>query len=75
MVTKKMLTLITIDNVTKGIIATEGYTLKSVLKKGVKLILKDTANLSTGGTAEDVTDVVHPANLFYGRTHFKNYRS
>jgi len=61
---EKMLTLITIDNVTKGIIATEGYTLKSVLKKGVKLILKDTANLSTGGTAEDVTDVVHPANLF-----------
>jgi len=28
------------------------------------LILKDTANLSTGGTAEDVTDIVHPDNIF-----------
>tara|TARA_R100000935_G_scaffold26712_1_gene46698 strand:+ start:213 stop:2831 length:2619 start_codon:yes stop_codon:yes gene_type:complete len=61
---EKMLTLITIDNVTKGLIASEGYTLKTVLKNGERLILKDTANLSTGGTAEDVTDVVHPANLF-----------
>ncbi|CAM4330354.1 cyanophycin synthetase [Gillisia hiemivivida] len=61
---EKMLTLITIDNVTKGIIVSEGYTLKTVLKKGQRFILKDTANLSTGGTAEDVTDVVHPANLF-----------
>ncbi|HOO10634.1 MAG TPA: Mur ligase family protein, partial [Cyclobacteriaceae bacterium] len=26
--------------------------------------LKDTANLSTGGTAEDVTDIVHPYNVF-----------
>ncbi len=61
---EKMLTLITIDKITKGIISSGGYTLKSVLKKGEKFILKDTANLSTGGTAEDVTDMVHPANLF-----------
>lgn len=26
--------------------------------------LKDTANISTGGTAEDVTDLVHPDNVF-----------
>ena len=61
---EKMLTLITIDKITKEIISSGGYTLKSVLKKGEKFILKDTANLSTGGTAEDVTDIVHPANLF-----------
>lgn len=28
------------------------------------LILKETANLSSGGTARDVTDTVHPFNLF-----------
>ena len=27
------------------------------------MLLKDTANLSTGGTAEDVTDIMHPANV------------
>jgi len=26
--------------------------------------LKSTANLSTGGTAEDVTDLIHPYNVF-----------
>jgi cyanophycin synthetase len=33
------------------------------LPKDEMLILKDTANLSTGGTSEDVTDIVHPANV------------
>lgn len=61
---EKMLTLIKIDTLTKGIIGFKGYTLKTILEKGEKLVLKDTANLSTGGTAEDVTDVVHPANIF-----------
>ena len=28
------------------------------------LYLKDTANISSGGTAEDVTDLVHPSNVF-----------
>ncbi|NCS70955.1 MAG: hypothetical protein GW780_02195, partial [Candidatus Aenigmarchaeota archaeon] len=37
---EKMLTLITIDKITKGIISSGGYTLKSVLKKGEKFILK-----------------------------------
>ena len=32
-------------------------------KKDEIFILKDTANLSTGGTAEDVTDIVHPSNV------------
>ncbi|KXK00028.1 MAG: UDP-N-acetylmuramyl tripeptide synthetase [Acidobacteria bacterium OLB17] len=41
-----------------------GYTLGSVLKKGEVLYLKTTANISTGGTAIDVTDEVHPENVF-----------
>ena len=60
---EKELTAITINDLTKTIIADAGYTEDSVLAQGEKLILKDTANLSTGGTAEDVTDIVHPANV------------
>jgi cyanophycin synthetase len=60
---EKELTAITINDLTKTIISDAGYTEDSVLAEGEKLILKDTANLSTGGTAEDVTDIVHPANV------------
>tara|TARA_R110002096_G_scaffold49384_7_gene130463 strand:- start:5983 stop:8553 length:2571 start_codon:yes stop_codon:yes gene_type:complete len=60
---ENVLTQITINDLTKTIIKDAGYTLDSVLEEGERLILKDTANLSTGGTAEDITDIVHPANV------------
>lgn len=60
---ENVLTQITVNELTKTIIKDAGYTLDSVIAEGEKLILKDTANLSTGGTAEDVTDIVHPANV------------
>lgn len=60
---ENVLTQITVNNLTKTIIKDAGYELDSVLEDGKRLILKDTANLSTGGTAEDVTDIVHPANI------------
>lgn len=60
---EKELTQITVNELTRNIIYDAGYTLKSILPAGERLILKDTANLSTGGTAEDVTDIVHPANI------------
>ncbi|GER58352.1 cyanophycin synthetase [Patiriisocius marinus] len=60
---EKVLTQITINDLTKTIIKDAGKTLETVLEKGEQLILKDTANLSTGGTAEDITDIIHPANV------------
>ncbi|WP_223034686.1 cyanophycin synthetase [Hanstruepera marina] len=60
---ENVLTQITVNELTKTIIKDAGYTLDSVIPEGERLILKDTANLSTGGTAEDVTDIVHPANV------------
>ncbi len=60
---ENVLTKITINDLTKTIIAAKGYTEDSVPAKGETVILKDTANLSTGGTAEDVTDIVHPSNV------------
>lgn len=60
---ENVLTKITINDLTKTIIATKGYTEDSVPAKDERVVLKDTANLSTGGTAEDVTDIVHPSNV------------
>lgn len=60
---ENILTKITTNDLTKTIIKDAGYTLDSILEEGKRLLLKDTANLSTGGTAEDVTDIVHPANI------------
>jgi cyanophycin synthetase len=60
---ENVLTQITVNELTRNIIKDAGYTLESILPKGERLILKDTANLSTGGTAEDVTDILHPANI------------
>jgi cyanophycin synthetase len=60
---ENVLTQITVNELTKTIIKDAGYTLESIIPKGERLILKDTANLSTGGTAEDVTDILHPANI------------
>jgi cyanophycin synthetase len=61
---EKILTQIDVDAITQKILDEKGLTLESVLEKGQVLYVKDTANLSTGGTAEDVTDIVHPYNVF-----------
>jgi len=61
---EKVLTSIKVDDITKKIMKKKRKRLSSVLKKGEVFLLKDTANLSTGGTAEDVFDKVHPYNVF-----------
>ena len=61
---ENVLTMIKVNEMTKKIIKSKNYTLETVLEKDEVLHLKDTANLSTGGTATDVTDMVHPENIF-----------
>ncbi|MBV9963109.1 MAG: cyanophycin synthetase [Parafilimonas sp.] len=61
---EKNLTKIKVDTQTLSILANKNLTLDSVLHDGEILFLKDTANLSTGGVARDVTGSVHPANIF-----------
>jgi cyanophycin synthetase len=58
-----ILTKITIDDQTLELLKLNSLSLDSVLKENECLHLKDTANLSTGGTAVDVTDEVHPENV------------
>ncbi len=61
---ENVLTEITIDQQTERLIAAKDYTLETVLPKDEILYLKTTANISTGGTAIDRTDEVHPQNVF-----------
>ena len=61
---QKMLTKIKIDSATQSLLAAKKHTIDSILPLGEILFLKDTANLSSGGTATDVTDHVHPDNIF-----------
>ena len=61
---EKVLTSIKVDAMTENILKKSGVELNDILENGQILYLKDTANLSTGGTATDVFDRVHPMNVF-----------
>lgn len=61
---EKVLTSIKLDSFTDKTLAEKGYNLQTVPPKGERVLLKPTANLSTGGTSTDVTDEVHPNNIF-----------
>jgi cyanophycin synthetase len=60
---EKVLTRIEIDHQANRLLAQVGYTLDTVLKEGEVFALRSTGNLSTGGTAIDRTDVIHPDNI------------
>ncbi len=61
---EKVLTAIKVDHFTMGMLEKKGYTLNTIPEAKEEVWLKPTANLSTGGTATDVTDFVHPTNIF-----------
>jgi len=61
---EKVLTQITVDQFTQKMLDEKNYTPDTIPAKGEQVLLKPTANLSTGGTSADVTDEVHPANIF-----------
>jgi cyanophycin synthetase len=61
---EKVLTQITIDQFTQKMLDEKDYTLETIPPAGELVLLKPTANLSTGGTSTDVTDLVHPDNIF-----------
>ena len=60
---EKVLTRLTFDHQAETMMARKGYTRDSVPESGESVFLRSTGNLSTGGTATDVTDVVHPDNV------------
>ena len=59
----KTLTKLPVDSRTVGYLRKHDLTLESVPEKGQIVYLRGTANLSTGGTAIDRTDEMHPDNV------------
>jgi cyanophycin synthetase len=61
---ENVLTEISIDRDTTDLLSENGMTIDTVPNKDEVVYLKSTANLSTGGTSTDVTDMLHPENIF-----------
>lgn len=59
---EKVLTRLALDDQAMRLLEKRGYNAESVPPAGEVVYLRSTANLSTGGTATDVTDIIHPDN-------------
>ena len=59
---EKVLTRLELDAQAHRMLERAGLSAESVPENGRPVYLRSTANLSTGGTATDVTDVIHPDN-------------
>ena len=59
---EKVLTRLELDHQAERLMAKAGYDAATILPEGEAFYLRSTANLSTGGTAIDLTNVVHPDN-------------
>lgn len=54
------LSKIPLDAIAQGVLSEQGLVAKSIPAAGQVVLLRRNANLSTGGSATDVTDLVHP---------------
>ncbi len=59
---EKVLTRIELDHQARRLLEQKGYDANTVPEAGEVVYLRSTGNLSTGGTAVDMTDEVHPDN-------------
>jgi cyanophycin synthetase len=64
---EKILTCITVDTHTLTVLTTQGLSLEDVPEEGRAVSMKLTGNMSTGGTAIDRTDEIHPHNIEIAR--------
>ncbi|MDB4910199.1 MAG: cyanophycin synthetase [Gemmatimonadetes bacterium] len=60
---RNILTKLLIDDETERYLGKRGFTYDSVPLAGERVVLRPTANLSTGGTSIDRTDEMHPENI------------
>ncbi len=54
------LSKIPLDAISLGVVTEQGYTPQSIPAAGARVLIRRNANLSTGGTATDITETVHP---------------
>lgn len=59
---ENVLTRLELDDQALRLLEERGYTTETVPPEGEEVYLRKTANISTGGTAVDVTDTIHPDN-------------
>ena len=59
---EKVMTRLEMDAQADMMLNRQGLSPDSVPTAGQEVLLRSTANLSTGGTATDVTDIIHPDN-------------
>ena len=59
---EKVLTRLSLDAQADLMLSRQGFTADSIPPERQIVPLRSTANLSTGGTATDVTDIIHPDN-------------
>ena len=59
---QKSLTKITVDDVAVSVLKQAGLTPDDIPQAGRVVTLRRNGNISTGGTANDVTDIIHPDN-------------
>ncbi len=59
---ERPLTKIRLDDVAVALLKKSGLTPETVPKDGETVLLRENGNLSTGGTAVDCTDIIHPDN-------------
>ena len=64
---EKVMTRISVDAHVREVLERSGMTVDSVPEPGQRVILRTTANLSTGGTAIDRTNQIHPDNAEIAR--------
>jgi len=59
---EKVMTRLELDAQAETMLERQSLTADSTVPEGQIVALRSTANLSTGGTATDVTDIIHPDN-------------
>ena len=59
----KPMTKIKLDEGARQVLERQGLDFDSVPEAGQLVVLKENANLSTGGSAEDITEQIHPQNV------------
>jgi cyanophycin synthetase len=61
---ENVLTRLSLDAAAEALLDRQGLSPMAVPENGRRVWIRETANLSTGGTAEDCTDSVHADNIF-----------
>jgi len=62
---EKPLTYIKLDDITINYLKAQGFSTESILEPGQSVSLRQNGNISTGGTAKNCTEKIHPKNVYY----------